>query len=86
MGLAELQVHVSPMLIKKSRPGAFAPREPLDDRPEPPDRTDECTLLAVAEMSWAMLLVTPLVIGQWRGCWELMVYYTPESVSICLFV
>jgi hypothetical protein len=80
MGLAELQVlqQVRPVLLKKKpavQPGPFLPRT-------------LSTLLTVAEMGWAMLLVTPLVVGQWRGCWELMVHYTPEAVSperFCFF-
>ncbi|XP_059476123.1 uncharacterized protein LOC132197087 isoform X1 [Neocloeon triangulifer] len=82
MGLAELQVQVvqfSPGLLKKNKPrvGPRSPRE-IEDRPEPPDK-NECSLFAVAEMAWAMLVITPLVVGQWRGCWSLMAFYTPET-------
>ncbi|CAB3382527.1 Hypothetical predicted protein [Cloeon dipterum] len=75
MGLAELQVQVqfSPVLVKKK---ASAGPWSLDDRPPEPQDKAGCSL---AEMAWSALLVTPLVVAQWRGCWELMVFYTPEQ-------
>jgi hypothetical protein len=93
MGLAELQVlqQVRPVLLKKKpavQPGPFLPRTLSTDRRQEAQDVQQFTLLTVAEMGWAMLLVTPLVVGQWRGCWELMVHYTPEAVSperFCFF-
>jgi hypothetical protein len=87
MGLAELQVlqQVRPVVLKKKSSGPFLPRTLVTERRQEAPEVQRFTLLTVAEMGWSMMLVTPLVVGQWRGCWELMVHYTPEAVSFSSF-
>lgn len=96
MGLAELQVvHVTPTVYHKvpTRADVVAPSPPtagttnavhcrnFEDEPGDIPEHSECSLLTVSDYAWSMFVIMPLVVGHWRGTWELMNNLIPKTVS-----